>query len=1082
MSPIPVQRPTLLDEDRMLSDQGVSLQYYVLWTRLMPTESIDVGLLYQIITRAEQNSDVERLPFRALFAAYDEVLAEHGSDADPEQVCMRFLFKMGTGGLAGQSLFDRFENLLQRMGIVLSFDDTEPEQNYGHARYPPASEFTGEQQFTDRVAEDTTQRSIRRRRASFNSMYDVGEDATQKHGYRPSSRSSLSRLEPGKSAFLEIDDQPQELPTRRPDPTNPPDKNELLAQFLEMGRRLMGGLDPTRGMPQSSENDAPVQPTTNGILSSSPRSNHQSRSDSPDESDEPSPEINNNLRSEDIRAFDELGYKPSLSDMLRDASNFATYRKRATARKVILYWLEQAVHLRQRREDMELAASNQDRTTLLRQALDLWRAELQKKRQNSHTKRFFRHLEKRAAKARDLYLMTKAFTHWAQLTSDEVSRASEARQHILSIKYFNAWREITAVNGMKAQRFAVRKPLDGWRRKIQQIRMLDDHAAATHDINTKKKHFMILRWNFYYEQRAPEWNDYRLKKGSFLSWIRALRTQREREADIDHTNRHELLHATLQTWSYRLKSVNAAQLDADTKRKEKLAGDSIEAWSAQTRLHSAAVRTVTKVNSNLVKASLMCWRTRTKAMQDAKEANRLRLLRNAWTTWNDHLRCYALNSRIEERLMKEAIYRWVLAERYRLAQRIRDQRIQREAFAKFIITARDTSKELMQREDEYVRHSNYDILRSHFRCWRNKLAVQRQREYAAMEFYEPRVEQEAIIIWNAKHRHVQNLEKWAQDARFYFTATKFVKSWHNATLDASKKRRQDAYVRIRRKVKMNIALSAMRVWYDKSRRVTHLNNQADELCHTNLLLYSTELVDRWRQQTAMIAQNTQDAEVYYHRQLAYHMLTRWIDESEKYRGLEEQADGLDLVHVSGLASAQLRKISLRIFQMRSATDMAESMHDRVLRKHHRNMLRHWSNKARAQRKDHEDLEPAEVEIVPTTPGAAMVAAESENTLNLSALGSVPRLASTTPIATPGYLASPSRRAARARLLAQMSTTPATPLFTPFASRLRAALDGDRVASENRTRSRRSSVGTIVRFAIEDPQSPSEGRKSATRRE
>lgn len=577
-------------------------------------------------------------------------------------------------------------------------------------------------------------------------------------------------------------------------------------------------------------------------------------------------------------------------------------------------------------------------------------------------------------------------------------------------------------------------------------------------------------------------------KGSFLSWIRALRTQREREADIDHTNRHELLHAALQTWSYRLRSVNAAQLDADMKRKDKLTGDQFEIWSAQTRLHSAAVKTVEKIDLNVMKNTLALWRGRTKAMLDAKEADRLRVLRNAWTTWNDHLRCYALNSRIEERLMKEAIYRWVLAERYRLAQRIRDQRIQREAFAKFIITARDTSKELVQREDRYVHHYNYDILRSHFWCWRNKLAVQRQREYAAMEFYEPRVEQEALTLWNYKYQHIQNMEKWAQDAGFYFTATKFLKNWHNAALDASKKRRQEAYIKVRRTVKMNIALSALRVWYDKSRRVTNLNDQADELNHTKLLVSSTELVDRWRQQTAKVAQSTQDAEVYYHRQLAYHMLTRWIEESEKYRGLEEQADGLDLVHVSGLASAQLRKLSLRIFQVRSAVEMADSLHDRILRKHHKNMLRHWHNKVRAQRKDHEEEElgPTGVEIEthePATPGAAMTA-ESENTLNLSELASLPehRLASTTPIATPGYLASPSRRAARARLLSQMSTTPATPLFTPFASRLRAALDSERVGSNSKMQSRRSSVGTIVRFAIEDPQSPTEGRKSSMRRE
>lgn len=993
---------------------------------------------------------------------------------------------MGTGGLANQSLFDKFENILQRMGIVLSFDDTASEE-IGRYTLPPIQEIEYEPQVTDRIGEDTTQRSQRKRRASFNSMYDVNDDATQRYGYRPSSRSSMSRLDPGKPDFMEVDVEPRNRRAQQ-DPATPLDNNQLLAQFLEMGRRLMGGLDTTSKEQKLPNNDLPVQTAANEYSNSSPRPASRSDSGIMRQMDgNPSSQHDRNVYPEDMVVFDNVNPKPSLSDMLRDASSFSTYRKRVTARNIISYWLDQATRSQQRNREMETVAINQDRSALLRQALDLWRAELERKRQNSRTKRFFRHLEKRAAKARDLYLMTKAFSHWAQLTSDEISKASIARGHILSIKYFNAWREITAVNGMKAQRFAVQKPLDSWRRRIQQIRELNEHAIVTHEHNMKRRFFMLMRSNFYFEHRAPEWSDFRLIKGSFLAWIRALRTQREREADIDLSNRQELLHAALKTWSYRLRVVNAAQFDAETSHRNKLLGEQVEVWNAQTRLQPAAIQTATKRDTRVLKTTLTQWRLRNDSMQQAKEADRLRVLRNAWTTWNDHLRCYALKERIDERLKKEAIYRWVLAERYRLAQRIRDQRIQRETFAQFIFTVRDTSKELLQREEQYTRLYNEDLARSALECWRNKLAVQRQREYAAMEFYVPRIEQEAITIWGSKYQHLQNLDKWSRDARFYFVTTKFVKLWHNAALDASKKRRQDAYAKIRRKVKMNIAASALRVWYDKSQRMTNLHKQANELHQTKLIIYSAELIGRWSDKTAKVIQDTQDAEVYYHRQLAYHQLTRWMDEYETYRGMEEQADGMSLIRVSGVASASLRKLSLRIFQIRSAAEMAESMHDRVSRKHHRNMLRHWSAKLRARRIEQEGYEPTGIDIVthePNTPGTAMISESADETLNMSDLGSLPdfRLASTTPTATPGYLASPSRRAARARMLAQMSTTPATPLFTPFASRLRAALDGEKYGSENKTRSRRGSMATMVRFAIEEPESPSEGRKSLSRRD
>lgn len=977
---------------------------------------------------------------------------------------------------------------MQRMGIVLSFDDDKTSHSRANGQNPTLTGPVYEEQNTEGIAEDTTQRSIRRR-ASFNSIYDAGEDTNQKNTYRPSSRSSMSRLEVGKSDFPAIDSPGHE---DEPDVINPArssDKHALLAQFLEMGRRLMGGLDPLRDTSELPHSRMP-QPHPNHQKGSSSRSSHpQSRSESSSSSRDSSLDLGAGLNVEDMNIVeDEIGSKPSLSDLLRDSSTFAMYRKRAIARKALLQWLENALRAQQTHRDMEAVALNRDRVTLVRQAFELWRAELQKKRQVTQTERFFRHLEARAAKARDLYLMTKAFTHWAQLTSDEISKTSAAREHILRLKYFNAWREITAVNELKAQRFASGKPLHFWKKKMKQIKDNEDAADIVHATNLKRKYLKTLHWTLYFEQRAPEWNDYRLTKSSLLSWIRAFRTQRERETEIDHANRHELLQSVFQTWSQRLRVIMAAQHEADTSYNRGILKNDIEIWHAYTRVQSAATRVTSRVDKRLMKSALGQWRLRTSNIQQADDFNSRRLMRNAWMTWNDRLRCYALNARIEERLKMETIYKWVLAERYRLAERIRNQRMQREAFTDFILTARNMSRELIQREEEYVQQRNRDTLRSHLRRWAGKLEIQRKREIAATEFYIPRIEQEALVIWKSRRSHTQKIEKWATEARFYFTAKKSLKQWQNATVEASKRRRQEAYMKVRRKLKMNLASNVLAVWYEKSQHAVDLNRQADKINQEKLHQQSAGLVQRWQQQTSKVVQDVQDADVYYHRQLAYHMLTRWIEGHERIQGMEEQADGLDSVYVSGLASAQLRKLSLRLFQVQSAFETGDAMHDRILRKHHRNMLRHWNHKSHYQREAREAPAPEIVEPTdqePATPATTVGSTthpESEHTLNFSDLFSIPehQLASTTPIATPGYLASPSRRAARARMLAQMSTTPATPIFTPFATRLRAAMDGDNVSSSSRFQGR-GSVGTMVRFAIEEPESPSEGRRS-TRRE
>lgn len=1061
----------------------------------------DVGLLYQIITRAERKPDVERLPFRALFAAYDEVLAEHGPEADQDQVCMRFLFKMGTKGLRGQSLYDKFEELLRQMGIVLEVDDTEYESNQDRGQHSSHSAAADRQrsEVPDRHmprTEDTTQRT-RRRRASFNSMYDVGDDATQRSAYRPSSRSSMSRLQVGKPEFPETEkpSRRNSLPRER---AESPNRNQLLAQFLEMGRRLMGGLDPLKETVSNQEKTpvngeairpAPPPGTVNGRRSSSSaRASHVHTSSSSSTGSEESFNIDDRAPTENEDYVNEMAYRPSLSDLLRDASTFNMYRRRALARQILIQWFEKAVRLQQSHRDMEALAANKDRMTLLHQAFHLWRAGLQQKRQTVHTERFFKHLEKRAARARDLYLMTKAFTHWAQLTSDERSRASAARRHILSIKYFNAWREITAVNELKAQRFALKRILNTWKKKLQQIRSGEATAEAVYTANLKRRYYRGWVLDFYYRRPAPDWYDYRLKRRSLICWLRALRTQRERDQEIDHRNRHGLLQCAFQTWMQRTRTLVSAQKEADAKHRKKILSSDLEEWRAQARLSSAAVRVSDMTDRRIVQTAFSHWILRVKALQQAKEVDRLRVMRNAWTAWNDRLRCQALSARIEERLKMEAIYKWVLAERFRLAQRIREQRIVREAFAMFILNARAISNQLMHREKQYRLHSDQELLRSKFAHWREQLALQRQREYIASEFYAPRIQQEALAIWTSKHEHVKKLERWAQDARFYFLTTKSIKQWHAATVNLSKKRRQEAYAKVRRKIKINLASSALACLRAKAEHLAKMEQQATQMRRGKLLRIASELIKRWQQKAAKITQDCHDADVYYHRQLAYHMLTRWIENSKKYRALEEQAVGLDLLHVSGLAAAQLRKLSLRLFQLRSTMETADAMHERILRKHFKNMLRHWAEKTRLQREARGVPGPTVSNIngpiltegqEPKTPGPGMMP-ESEPTLNFSELMSLPDGQQTTPIATPGYLSSPSKRAARARMLAQnVSTTPATPLYTPFASRLRAAITTEKTTS-SRHPSRRSSLGTMVRFVDEEPESPTESRRSARR--
>ncbi|KAJ5466116.1 RAVE complex protein Rav1 C-terminal [Penicillium desertorum] len=1094
MPPISSQRRAVTEEISSLSDD-------------------DVGFLYQVIAAAETKPEADRLPFRALFEAYDEVIGEHGANADPGHACLRFLFKMGSKGVRGETLFDKFENALQQMGIVIEIgEDGSTNLNETH----DYDQYTVDITHSRTVDHDHSPITngvppTPKRRASFNTTYDIGEDPTQRSVInRPSSRSSMSRLEIGKPEFSK----PKKSPTSRHDsgPAKSPDRTQLISQFLDVGRRLLSRFDGTENKHGVTEKP----PLTNGVVARSAvtrdRSKRMAEASRPRRS--PSYDSSDTSESEDVQSimsqspehdsFDkeeappEFIYRPQLSDLLRDASTFNMYRQRSICRRILTQWLKKAFQARQTRQNRETLAVNYDRGLLLRQAFDPWRGVIQEKRHSARTDRFFKHLETRASRARDLYLMTKAFSHWAQLTSEEVARTSAARRHVLGVKYFNAWREITAVNELKAQRFALRRPFNTWRKKIQDLKAAETQAVSIRNIKIQKASFWDWWWCFC-DRRVLEVSDYRLKRRSLLSWLRNLRTNRERDQEIDLHNKRASLKSALQIWSRHLRAIALADQEVQASRRQHDLRETFNEWRIQSRLAPAASRVSGMVDTRILRSALSHWFGKIDMVRQAEEVDRYRIQHNAWITWNDTLRCLALRARIDERIKMEAMYKWVLTERFELMRRIREQRIKREVFSRFVTNTRDTYTRLLFHAEAHEAHQTENLVRSKFAIWRDQVQLQREREYVASEFYAPRLAAESLTIWRSKHNQVVKMEGWAQDARFYFLMKKSVKQWHQAKVDSGKRRRQESYAKVRRHIKINLASKALAAWSSKTRTIMEMEKQAGDVDREKLLADASEIFVQWHDKTTKRIQDCQDADDSYFRQLAFDQMMQMSETFIIRREMEDQADNVYRLHVLRLAAASLRKLSLRIFQMGSSAETAEAMRERNLRKHSRNMFRDWVDKARMKLEARDSagpsFTPARMSTFGNGDGAGSAMFDpwyqepAETPFKISDLTATSQASShdpisASPLVTPNFTTSPSKRAARARALAQMSTTPATPLRTPFASRLlRAGTTTALSTSSKRPRTgRRSSVGNSVRFVDEEPpESPTDGRRSANRR-
>ncbi|KAI9825757.1 MAG: hypothetical protein M1819_000475 [Sarea resinae] len=966
----------------------------------------DVEILHRIVIAAQDFPDAERLPFRALFAAYDQVLAQIGIDPDHDQVYFRFLFRMGDARIPGDTLYQKFEALLEQVGIVLEIDEDGSREVTREIGYP-GSDFNDADVTTGNNSCDGPR--TRPRAASVDTVYNIDGDTTQKSTRRALSLSPVSEVRRSSRAA-----------SWTPERTQPWGVSGMGVSFRESARNVQRSRTSNRSFSGGSNHRLPQ------YEDSSDRSeSHQGKRNIPPKADIPTPSDTENrsatstLQAESSRNSKPPLQHPSKAQMIVESSTFYFRRMMSGVVRTLFHkWRAAALQALEDHQWMEDLAIAHDRFTLLRAGFSNWRATLHEKRERDETERFFQKLEQRAGRARDLFLATKAFTHWAQCASVEVQRTSIARRHILRTRYFNAWRDITAVNELKVRRQGLSKFFNVWRSKTADVVANSVRAIDHYEQQTIKKTYWEWFWRFC-ESRAPEWWAARAKPKFFQKWMGALREQRMTEEWVEVVREQHVKKDVLNKWrNLTVERQSMEQKAEEFRRKQlmkRLSGD----WNKMAHLEPLAAQITRKVNERRVRSYFNVWITHTGMERQAASINFLRLLRKSWTDWNDHLRARSIITRIDDRIALQVLNKLVLIQRSNILKRLFDQRIKEKVFRRMIDGVRSTGEKLSHRQHHLQGRRNTRILRVTFALWRQRREAQQEKEKIAFEFYASRVVR--VIIQHCYNRlqHLMHLERWAKDSEFYFLTTKSIKRWRSAEVDSKRQKRRDAYALIRRKVKVNLAAKILGAWRQRTASETEMQNQAAGFYQEHLLKLREGIFAYWTHLSRKQTGGAVEAKQKYDKTLAHNQLKFWSSRLLEKRRMEQKADIYCEMHVSDFAAVTLRKLSLRVFEIRRRQETAGFLKERNQKKHFRNILRYWAGKA-AERKRQKYARlfqgsTRRIEEV-DTPGAiqarrAETWAAFEETLDLEEF--VPEWeaqASMTPM--PGYMSTPSKRSAR----------------------------------------------------------------------
>ena len=994
---------------------------------------------------------------------------------------MRFLFRLGDRREDGESLFETFEKLLDELGIQIEFN-TEDDGIQEVTR-----NLAGIGGYFDEEAQDAARSSRHSRRASATSVYDAEDESTGVVRSNADSRASMSRLETSKKA--DTDTRPASRATTRPTErtSNPatPRKAPIIAPkrrltalewTQDLQQRQLNEKALTRNKQEDSRKDIahglPRLPQTN---KHSQAGNSFSGNTNIGEIGAPFSEAFR--RHPFILGDKEQFYATSRTQLLRDADTFQSYRIRSVARDAVEKWCYAAMEAKNQHEYMHRIALAHDKEILLRQAFEHWRLRLHERKKAVQTKQYFENLERRAERARDLYLLTKAFTHWSQCAEDEALRTSLARQHVLRIKYFNAWKDLTIATRNKAHLQRQQKYFGHWRQRYIQIITNDIKADLAYQRYLLRSAYWHWFWGFC-EARAPEWQARRLKQRLLFKWVAAFRTTRQGNhrvtLDVERAAKKHFILKWLKKVRKRLHNQDVAV----TYSRQTLTAGALKTWVRVCKHGPLTEQVSNMVDWRVAGATFATLVNRYQLRKQADSLSHLRLMRNAWTQWNDRLRWQTLTRRINDRHMLEALYKWTLAERLNLLTRLSNERLKET----YLLKLRDQwSFEQTQRNDasrtietQLTRRSLHLILLQ----WRLRCETLHQNEQIATKFHAPKVVYETLHLVNLRLQQIKVLNKMANYAAFYLSRKRFINRWHTATIESKRQKRRNAYMQIRRNTKMKLGSEMLQRWRLTTASARDMKGEANLFDHDRLLRLGATLFNQWRASYDLAVDQHFQATNYYDEHLLLRQFRIWTEHTTKLTELERTAFQTAHLYQQNLALSCLNRLRIRLIELKGPQATAENLRNRYKKRHFYNMVRHWQGKT-AHRRDRPILGRAILSVKARRTkffgqGDDGHAANprAEEWMELDQGEWIPQPEAQSGFTSlSGYLNTPTKKAAHARALIQESTTPEG---TPLQTRLRAQLN----ATPRTTQ--RAIFGRSIEMRKRDfPRLPIEGSGSTT---
>ncbi|KAF4977526.1 hypothetical protein FZEAL_5960 [Fusarium zealandicum] len=487
----------------------------------------DIAALHAVVTAAQELLDSapepKPLPAAALFKAYDAVLPTYGIDPDTDHHLSTFVFRVG-GERGDGSLLDKFQTILNRMGIVLEFGDnttassrTSPSASPAFSSTSRQSQASARQKNGNLMSEETDlPRQPSLPSSSPEPEHRQGDemdldfsDSDEEDGAYEEMRKTVLSSAMNRWRSLIANRRTQQAQRMPSIPSIPEEASVEVRNFENR---------PFQSRPAVMASEPPVSTQVNGIGSGSPLSKELSSHTppvSPPSSRDQSPEAPvgpvrpptahaQHGEDEDMAShheneprFDEEEPTSRPENPQEEPSHHSTIRS------------VPAVHIPQTSTQQQSATDNEQpshqpstppdgtrSTTFHEQPIQQFEGAPTTPIQQINPEREHQRLLRRAARAREIYLASKVFNHWADRTARRLERDAVARRHMIRFRYFRSWSQAPALREPTVDHMRAAVAVKKWQRTAGQENGLEETArAAARAYEVKKIQRVLDHWS-----------------------------------------------------------------------------------------------------------------------------------------------------------------------------------------------------------------------------------------------------------------------------------------------------------------------------------------------------------------------------------------------------------------------------------------------------------------------------------------------------------------------------------------------------------------------------------------------------------